>query len=166
MPQDLARVSWVGQKIKGGAESPGGKTTWKGKGFARQRDCPLVRGGRGPALKTQRGRNSCAEWAVACLRSAFAKQEDVVGTGDLTLPHRLILPLLGGSFAHPTPKVLDIERKSEPVPEVVLFLRGKVCSAQAGYPSPGREDKQSPQEDPSCPSSSGAPQDSVAPAPT
>lgn len=48
---------------------------------------------------------------MACLQSAFAKQKDVVGTGDLTLPHRLILPLLGGSFAHPTPKVLDIERR-------------------------------------------------------
>ena len=58
MPQDLARVSWGSQKIKGGAESPGGKTIWRGRGFARQRDCPLVGGGRGPTLKTQRGRNS------------------------------------------------------------------------------------------------------------
>lgn len=66
MPQDLARVSWVGQKIKGGAESPGGKTIRKGKGFARQRDCPLVRGGRGPALKTQRGRNGL--WLASKVR--------------------------------------------------------------------------------------------------
>lgn len=62
--------------------------------------------GAGVGSECPRGRNSSAGRATACLQTAFAKQtplkfgEEVVWDGGF-VPHLLILPLLGDSFATP-----------------------------------------------------------------
>ena len=86
---------------KGGAKSPGAKTIWRGRGFARQRDCSP--GGGWGGISTRNGLRLVSKVCQQCRRMWF-------GTGDLA--PRPMLPLLGCSFVRlPPAKVLDIERR-------------------------------------------------------
>lgn len=73
----------------------------------------------GWARKSQRGRNSGAGRAAARLQTAFGRQihfkcgEDVVWDGGF-VPHPLILPLLGGSFATPPESSRNEEESGSP----------------------------------------------------
>lgn len=148
------------KESKGGAKSPGAKTIWRGRGFARQRDCSP--GGGWGGISTRNGLRLVSKVRQQCRRMWF-------GTGDLA--PRPMLPLLGCSFVRlPPAKVLDIERtKSE---SLSLFQKlnfsgeGRVLSPGCRPPPQAAETSRVPRKALPVPTSLRAPQDSADPTPT